>query len=181
MTDHSQQSRYDDLKSLIRDVPDFPKPGILFRDVTPLLQDPLGLVEVVEALADRYFDAELDKIVAVESRGFIFGAPLAMTLGIGFVPVRKAGKLPWTKISEEYVLEYGKDTLEMHADAIKKDEKILIVDDLLATGGTVNAVCNMVNRLGAKVHELAFLVELDFLKGREVLKEHSVFSLLHYS
>lgn len=170
----------EDLKKLIRDVPDFPKPGILFKDVTPLLQNPTGLKKVIDLLAERFSLMGIQKIIGIESRGFIFGAPLSYKMGIGFVPVRKAGKLPWTKISEEYVLEYGKDRLEIHADAISPGEKVLIVDDLLATGGTVNAVCHLVEKLKAQVSALAFVVELDFLKGRDNLKGKEIFSLVHY-
>lgn len=170
----------EDLKKLIRDVPDFPKKGIVFKDITPLLQSPQGLSRAIDILSDRFAGEKIDKIVGIESRGFIFGAPLSLRLGIGFIPVRKAGKLPWTKVSEEYILEYGKDKLEMHADAVSPGENILIVDDLLATGGTVQAVCNLIEKQKAKVNALAFIVELDFLKGREKLKGRNVFSILHY-
>ncbi len=170
----------ENLKKLIRDVPDFPKPGIIFKDITPLLQSPQGLSRVIDILSDRFSGEKIDKIVGIESRGFIFGAPLSLRLGVGFIPVRKAGKLPWTKVSEEYILEYGKDKLEMHADAVSSGENILIIDDLLATGGTVQAVCNLIEKQKAKVNSLAFIVELDFLKGREKLKGRDVFSILHY-
>ena len=153
---------------------------MLFRSITPLLQSPQGLSRVIDILADRFSGEKIDKIVGIESRGFIFGAPLSLKLNIGFIPVRKAGKLPWTKVSEEYVLEYGKDKLEMHTDAVYPGENILIIDDLLATGGTVQAVCQLVEKQKAKVSALAFIVELDFLKGREKLKGRDVFSILHY-
>lgn len=170
----------EELARLIRNVPDFPKPGIQFKDVTPLLQDPTGLKKAVQALADALKGRRIDKIVAVESRGFIFGAPLSVQLGVGFVPVRKQGKLPWTKIAEEYILEYGTDRLEMHADALKPGDHVAIIDDLLATGGTVGAVCNLVEKQGAKVEAMGFIVELDFLKGRDKLKGRDIISILHY-
>lgn len=170
----------DDLKKLIRDVPDFPKPGIIFKDVTPLLQSPEGLREVVKVLAERYAGERIDKVIGIESRGFIFGAPLALRMGIGFVPVRKAGKLPWTKISQEYVLEYGKDRIEIHADALKPAERVLVVDDLLATGGTAQAVCHLVEKMEARVAGVAFVVELDFLNGRDKLQGRDIFSIIHY-
>ena len=173
-------SEHDDLKKLIRDVPDFPKPGIIFKDVTPLLQSPEGLGRVVKLLADRYAGEKIDKVIGIESRGFIFGAALAVKMGIGFVPVRKAGKLPWTKISEEYVLEYGKDRIEIHADALKPNDRVLVVDDLLATGGTAQAVCKLVEKMEARVAGIAFVVELDFLKGRGKLNGRDIFSLIHF-
>ena len=169
-----------DLKKYIRDIPDFPKPGIIFKDITPLLQSPEGLGMVTRIFAEKFGDEKIGKVVGIESRGFIFGAALSVQLGVGFVPVRKAGKLPWTKVSEEYVLEYGKDKLEMHADAVHPGERILIVDDLLATGGTVNAVSSMVEKQKAVVAALAFVVELDFLKGREKLAGKKIVSLIHY-
>lgn len=171
----------EDLKNLIRDVPDFPKPGILFKDVTPLLQSPEGLGKVTQILSERYAKERIDKVIGIESRGFIFGATLAFKMGVGFVPVRKAGKLPWTKISEEYVLEYGKDAIEIHADALMPNERVLVVDDLLATGGTAQAVCKLVEKMDARVAGVAFVVELDFLNGREKLRGRDIFSILHYS
>lgn len=174
-------SANEDLKKLIRDVPDFPKPGILFKDVTPLLQSPEGLGKVTQILSERYAKGGIDKVIGIESRGFIFGATLAFKMGVGFVPVRKAGKLPWTKISEEYVLEYGKDAIEIHADALMPNERVLVVDDLLATGGTAQAVCKLVEKMDARVAGVAFVVELDFLKGREKLKDRDIFSIIHYS
>jgi adenine phosphoribosyltransferase len=170
----------DTLKGHIRDVPDFPKPGILFKDITPLLAAPKGLATVVEALAARYAGKGVDRVVAMESRGFIFGAPLAMRLGAGFVPVRKPGKLPYKTERVTYALEYGTDALEMHVDAIDKGQRVLIVDDLLATGGTAGAVAELVRRAGGEVIELAFVIELDFLKGRERLAPAPVHALLHY-
>lgn len=170
----------EELKKLIRDVPNFPKPGILFRDITPLLQNPVAFKRLIHVFRERFLDDPLDKIIGIESRGFIFGAALSIEMEIGFIPVRKGGKLPWTKISEEYVLEYGSDRLEMHADALTPGERVLIVDDLLATGGTVNAVCRLVEQQRAIVGSLAFVVELDFLNGREKLKNRDVFSVVHY-
>ncbi|MDO8519316.1 MAG: adenine phosphoribosyltransferase [Deltaproteobacteria bacterium] len=170
----------EDLKKYIRDIPDFPKPGIVFKDITPLLQKKGGLEAVTRMFAERFAGFGIDKVVGIESRGFIFGAALSVALKVGFIPVRKAGKLPWTKVSEEYILEYGKDKLEMHADAVLPGEKVLVVDDLLATGGTANAVSLMLEKQKAIVAALAFVVELDFLKGREKLKGKEIFSLLHY-
>ncbi len=170
----------EELKKFIRDVPDFPKPGIIFKDITPLLGDSEGLSRVTHILLERFSGEKIDKIVAVESRGFMFGAPLAAQLGIGFVPIRKNGKLPWTKVSEEYALEYGTDKVEMHQDAVSPGERVVIVDDLLATGGTVGAVCRLLEKQKAHVVACAFVVELDFLKGREKLKGKNIFSILHY-
>ena len=169
-----------DLKQFIRDIPDFPQPGILFRDITPLLQDPQAFRFVVDRFSDEYRDAGIDAIVAIESRGFLFGAPLARNLGISFVPVRKAGKLPAKHISVEYSLEYGKSQLDIHEDALKRGQKALIVDDLLATGGTANAAAKLVELLGAKVQAMAFVVELEFLKGRDRLRDYEVLSLVTY-
>ncbi len=170
-----------DLANLIRDVPDFPVPGILFKDITTLLRNAAALREVVTLLADRYADAQVDIVAAIESRGFIFGAPLAVQLGAGFVPVRKPGKLPAQTISESYTLEYGTNTLEIHMDAIQPGQRVLVVDDLLATGGSARAAVNLVERLGGKVVGLAFVVELDFLNGRQKLIGYPVHSLVHYS
>lgn len=169
-----------DLKQLIRDIPDFPQPGILFRDITPLLQDPNAFKFVIDRFADEYRDADLNAVVAIESRGFIFGAPLARNLGIPFVPVRKAGKLPAKHISVEYSLEYGRSQLDIHEDALKRGDKALIVDDLLATGGTANAAAKLVELLGAKVHAIAFVIELSFLNGRDRLRDYEVLSLVTY-
>lgn len=170
----------DHLKALIRDVPDFPIPGILFRDVTPLLRDPRGLTEVVEHLAAEFRGAGVELVVGIESRGFIFGAPLAMALGAGFVPVRKPGRLPHEKIRREYALEYGTNTLELHADAVEPGQRVLVVDDLLATGGTARASAHLVEELGGVVAGVAFVVELSFLGGREVLSDYPVVSLVRY-
>jgi adenine phosphoribosyltransferase len=169
-----------DLKQFIRDIPDFPQPGILFRDITPLLQDPKAFRFVMDRLTDEYRDAGLNAVVAIESRGFIFGAPLARNLGVSFVPVRKAGKLPAKHISVEYSLEYGTSQLDIHEDALQRSDKALIVDDLLATGGTANAAAKLVELLGAKVHAIAFVIELAFLHGRDRLRDYEVLSLVTY-
>ncbi len=168
------------LKSIIRDVPDFPQPGILFRDITPLLADPRALQVALEGMAAPFRRAGIEQVVGVESRGFIFGAPLALLLNAGFVPVRKFGKLPAETIHVEYALEYGSNTVEIHTDALRPGQKVLIVDDLLATGGTVGATVELVERLGGVVAGIAFLVELTFLQGRQRLHGHNVFSLLQY-
>jgi len=169
-----------DLASTIRSVPDFPIEGILFYDITTLLKNPVALKASVDQLVDHYQDAGIDVIVGMESRGFIFGMPVAYQLGIGFVPVRKPGKLPAETVSESYDLEYGTNTLEIHVDAIEKGQKVLIIDDLLATGGTAKATCNLVEKLGGEIAGVAFVIELNFLKGREKLQGYDVFSLLSY-
>ena len=168
------------MKSLIREVPDFPKPGILFKDITTLLADAGGLRRAIACLAEPFRDAEIDKVVGIESRGFIFGAAVAERLGAGFVPARKPGKLPARTVSVEYALEYGTDTLEIHEDAVAGGQRVLIVDDLLATGGTARAAIDLVSGRGAQVHALAFLIEIDALRGRERLAGHEVFAALHY-
>lgn len=168
------------LKALIRDVPDFPIPGILFRDVTPLLRDPRGLREVVGRLAEEYRGREIDRVAGIESRGFIFGAPLAMALGVGFVPVRKPGKLPADTVRQEYALEYGTNALELHRDAVEPGERVLVVDDLLATGGTARASARLVEELGGVVAGVAFVIELTFLGGRDALAGYDVLSLVRY-
>ncbi len=168
------------LAEKIRDVPDFPKEGVIFKDITTLLKDAQALRAVVDALTERFQDCAVDVVVGMESRGFIFGAPLAYNLGAGFVPVRKLGKLPAETISVEYSLEYGTNTLEMHKDAITPGQRVLIVDDLLATGGTVNATIQMVERLGGVVAGVAFVIELTFLHGRENLSRYDVVSLIQY-
>lgn len=168
------------LKKLIRDVPDFPKAGIIFKDITPLLKNAKGFKSAINHMAKKYKDKKIDKIVSMESRGFIFGPALALKLGGGFVPVRKKGKLPYKTTSVEYQLEYGTDVLEMHEDAIEKDENVLIVDDVLATGGTAKAVCSLIEKLGGKVAGLCFLIELSFLKPYEKLKGYDISSLIKY-
>lgn len=169
-----------DLASTIRSVPDFPVKGILFYDITTMLKNPAALKASVDQLVQRYQNEDIDLIVGMESRGFIFGVPLSYQLNAGFVPIRKPGKLPAETISESYSLEYGTNTLEIHVDAIAKGQKVLVVDDLLATGGTARAACNLVERLGGKVRGLAFVIELTFLNGRDKLQNYDVFSLLKY-
>jgi adenine phosphoribosyltransferase len=169
-----------DLKKLIREVPDFPKPGILFYDITTLLKDRRGFHDVIDALREHYRDSAVDMVVGIEARGFIFAPALAYALGAGFVPVRKPKKLPSDCVSVSYQLEYGTDSLEIHRDAIDKDHRVLIVDDLLATGGTAAAVMKLVEQVGGKVAGLGFVVELTFLNGRRQLAGHDVFSLLQY-
>jgi adenine phosphoribosyltransferase len=168
------------LKKLIRDIPDFPKPGILFRDITPLLADPSGLALSVELLANPYRGKNIDLVVGAESRGFIFGTAVACCLSAGFSLVRKPGKLPFKKVSMSYDLEYGKDTLEMHADAIIKGQRVLIVDDVLATGGTMKACCDLVKQLGGEIAGVAVLTELSALNGREKVAPHRVHSVIQY-
>jgi len=170
----------DRLKKLIREVPDFPKKGILFYDITTLLKDKVGFALLIDALSANYIGKEIDLVLGMEARGFIFGPALAYRLNAGFVPVRKPGKLPAETLKISYELEYGSNALEVHKDAIIKGQRILIVDDLLATGGTAVATAELASGLGAKIAGLAFVVELDFLKGRERLQKYDVFSLLHY-
>ena len=169
----------DHLKRLIRDIPDFPKPGVLFRDITPLLADPSGLALAVELLANPFRGKNIDLVVGAESRGFIFGTAVACCLSAGFVVVRKPGKLPHKRISMSYDLEYGKDTLEMHADAIVRGQRVLIVDDLLATGGTMNACCDLVNKLGGEIAGIAVLIELTDLDARAKLP-YPIHSVVKY-
>ena len=170
----------DDLKKLIREVPDFPKPGINFYDITTLLKDKAGYATLIDVLAERYIGKGVDLILGMEARGFIFGPALAYRLSAGFVPVRKPGKLPAPTERVEYDLEYGSNVLEVHKDAIQKGQRVLIVDDLLATGGTAEATAKLASGLGAEIAGLAFVVELDFLKGRDKLKSYDVYSVLHY-
>jgi adenine phosphoribosyltransferase len=174
------QAQVDALKAAIRDVPDFPKKGIVFKDITTLLKDPALFRRTVDLLAVLCGDRPVDKVVAIESRGFILGGVLASRLGAGFVPVRKPGKLPAKTLRASYALEYGTDTLEIHEDALDKGDRVLIVDDVIATGGTAHAVGELVDRLGAKVVAFAFLVELTFLNGREKLAGREVLSLIRY-
>lgn len=169
-----------DLKSKIRDVPDFPIKGIMFRDITTLLEDTEAFKFVIDHLYDRYRDKKIDRLVAIESRGFIFGGALADRLGCGFVPARKAGKLPADTVEESYSLEYGTATLQLHADAIEKGQRILVFDDLLATGGTLAATAKMVEQLGGEIVEIAVLIELTFLKGRELIKDYPFYSMVEY-
>jgi adenine phosphoribosyltransferase len=170
----------DQLKQLIREVPDFPKKGILFYDITTLLKDKVGFATLIDLFSEHYLPLDVDLVLGIEARGFIFGPALAYRLNAGFVPVRKPGKLPAETAKYDYALEYGTGTLEIHRDAIQRGQRVLIVDDLLATGGTAEATVNLVKSLGGKVAGLGFVVELDFLKGREKLKQYDVFSLLRY-
>ncbi len=169
-----------DLAKMIRDVPDFPKEGIIFKDITTLIKDPEAFGEAVDVLADHYADQEIDLVAAVEARGYIFGAPIALKLGAGFIAVRKAGKLPAEVVREEYELEYGTDSVEMHRDAIQPGQRVLIVDDLIATGGSAAATAKLVERLGGEVAGIAFLIELTFLEGVEKLKGYNVFTVIQY-
>jgi len=169
-----------ELRKFIRDVPDFPKPGILFKDITPLLANPSALALAVEALCNPFRELNVQAVIGAESRGFIFGTAIAQALSCGFVPVRKPGKLPAAKISHTYDLEYGKDTLEIHRDAIKKGERCLIVDDLLATGGTMMACCDLVETLGGNIVGIAVLIELTFLKGRSRFSKYNLHSAIKY-
>lgn len=168
------------LKSLIRDVPDFPQPGIVFKDITPLLADETGFSSAIDMIVVHYGRGNVDKVVGIEARGFILASPVAYHFGAGFVPVRKAGKLPWDTESEQYELEYGTETLEIHKDAFDPGERVLIVDDVLATGGTARATSRLVERLGGKVVGIACLIELSFLEGRKQLEGLEFFSLLTY-
>lgn len=170
----------EDLKKLIREVPDFPKPGILFYDITTLLKDPVGLHRAVDALANHYVGRKIDRVVGIEARGFIFAPMVAYRLNAGFVPVRKAHKLPVETARAAYNLEYGQDALEVHRDAIGKDQEVLIIDDLLATGGTASAVARMVESLGGRIAGMGFLIELTFLKGRERLSGYNLHAVLKY-
>jgi adenine phosphoribosyltransferase len=170
----------DELRAKIREIPDFPKPGILFYDITTLLKDPVAYRAAIDAMLAPYTGTAIDIVVGMESRGFIFSAPMAYQLGAGLVPVRKLGKLPAETISIEYALEYGSNTLEVHRDAIQPGQKVLIVDDLLATGGTVNGTVELVQRLRGEIAGLAFLVELGFLKGRDRLAGYAVSSVITY-
>lgn len=169
-----------DLASYVRAIPDFPKPGILFRDITPLLADAAALKDTIRRLADHYRGRGIDVIGAAEARGFIFAAPLAIELGVGFVPFRKPGKLPFDRHTHRYDLEYGTDSLEVHIDGFRPDQNVLLIDDLLATGGTMAACCKLVENCGAKVAGCAFVIELMDLKGAKLLEPHESFSLLKY-
>jgi len=169
-----------DLKQHIRNVPDFPKAGILFYDITTLLRDPLGFKTTIDLLATPYTGQGIDAVVGIESRGFILGAAVAERIGAGFIPIRKPGKLPAKAIKETYDLEYGKDALEIHEDAVTKGQRILIVDDVLATGGTAAAAVQLIRKLGGQLHGLAFLIELLFLSGKEKIAAENVYSVLKY-
>ena len=168
------------IESYIRDIPDFPKTGVIFKDITPLLNDATARKEVINRFIQNLPDTKIDKVVGIESRGFFFGILLAQELGVGFVPVRKKGKLPFETLSASYELEYGTDILEIHTDAIQKGENILIHDDVLATGGTMKAVCELVEQLGGNIVQVNFLMELEFLKGKEKIKDVNTHSILKY-
>ena len=168
------------LKDYIRDVPDFPKEGIIFKDITPLLRSPKSFQAVVDSLTDKFADERIDLVLGVEARGFIIAGAVALNLGVGFVPVRKAGKLPCETRAVEFELEYGTDTLEMHNDAVEPGQRVLIIDDLLATGGTAVACCKLVENAGAEVAALAFVIELSFLEGRKKLRGYQILSLIQY-
>jgi len=168
------------LKALVRDVPDFPQPGIVFKDITPLLADEIAFSSVIDLIVVHFGRGNVDKVVGIEARGFILASPVAYHFGAGFVPVRKKDKLPWETESEEYELEYGTATLEIHRDGVDPGERVLIVDDVLATGGTARATARLVERIGGKVVGIAFLIELGFLKGRDKLDGHDLFTLISY-
>ncbi len=168
------------LKSSIRSIPDFPKKGIIFRDITTLLKDAEAFREAVDKIYNHFKDKKVDKVVGIDARGFIFGGAIAYKMGVGFVPIRKKGKLPWKKIEKEYSLEYGTASVEVHTDSIEKGEKVLIIDDLLATGGTVKAAKSLVEELGGEIAGFGFVIELLDLKGRELLKGYDVFSIVQY-
>jgi adenine phosphoribosyltransferase len=168
------------IESLIRAIPDFPLPGILFRDITPLLKDAEGFKSAVDLFIDHFKGRKIDHVVGIEARGYMLGAPLAYGVGAGFIPVRKPGKLPYSKLSESYALEYGTNSLEIHADALADGDRVVVVDDLLATGGTAAATRRLLERLGAKIQAFAFLIELDALKGRDALPGVEVTSFIRY-
>jgi adenine phosphoribosyltransferase len=170
----------DSIRKAIRDIPDFPRPGIVFKDITPLVGDGPLFAKTIDVLAERYHDKKVDMVLGIESRGFIVGAALAYKLGAGFCVVRKPGKLPYDTHSASYELEYGTDSLEIHIDAIAQNARVLIVDDLIATGGTAAATAQLVSKLGGEVVECAFVIELSFLKGRDKLQPYGVFSLVQY-
>jgi adenine phosphoribosyltransferase len=167
-------------EALIRAIPDFPLPGILFRDITPMLKDKDGFREAIDLFVNHYKDKQIDYVVGVEARGYMLGAPLAYAIGAGFVPVRKPGKLPYSKLSESYALEYGTNSLEIHADALDHGERVVVIDDLLATGGTAAATRRLLERLGAHIVSFAFLIELEALKGRSALEGVDIVSFVRY-
>jgi adenine phosphoribosyltransferase len=168
------------IKELIRDVPDFPEPGIVFRDITPVLADPIAFSTITDLIVVHFGRGNVDKVVGIEARGFILASPVAYHFGAGFVPIRKKGKLPWETVAKEYALEYGTATLELHRDAVRTGERVLVVDDVLATGGTARAAASLVEEIGGKVCGIACLIELDFLHGREKLPDYELFTLIHY-
>jgi adenine phosphoribosyltransferase len=168
------------IKGRVRSIPDWPIKGVIFRDITTLLQDPATFKEICDLFYNRYANEKIDKIVGIDARGFLFGAVLAYKLGIGFVPVRKKGKLPYKTVGESYTLEYGEETVEIHEDAIQKDERIVIIDDLMATGGTISAAVNLIEKLGGDIMECAFVIELPDLKGREKIPSQKIYSILEF-
>jgi adenine phosphoribosyltransferase len=168
------------IEALIRDVPDFPEPGIVFKDITPVLADPIAFSTIIDLMVVHFGRGNVDKVVGIEARGFILGAPVAYHFGAGVIPVRKKGKLPHETINEEYALEYGTAALEIHKDAVRPGERVLVVDDVLATGGTAKAAANLVERIGGKVCGIATLIELDFLHGRDKLQGYDLFTLIHF-
>lgn len=170
------------IKSSIRTIPDYPKPGIMFRDITTLLKNPIAFRTTIDQLVERYTSLKIDKVAGIEARGFIIGAPLALELGVGFVPIRKTGKLPGETIGHDYALEYGTDRIEVHLDAIAEGERILLIDDLIASGGTAEAACKLIERIGGTVVECAFVIELPELGGRAILENngHKVFALCEF-
>jgi adenine phosphoribosyltransferase len=170
----------DAIKRLIRDVPDFPDPGIVFKDITPVLADPIAFSTITDLIVVHFGRGNIDKVVGIEARGFILASPVAYHFGAGFVPIRKKGKLPWDSVAEEYDLEYGTATLELHRDAVTPGERVLIVDDVLATGGTAAAAASLIEAIGGKVAGISCMIELDFLHGRDKLPSYDIFSLLHY-
>ena len=168
------------IDALIRDVPDFPEPGIVFKDITPVLADPIAFSTIIDLIVVHFGRGNVDKVVGIEARGFILGAPVAYHFGAGIIPVRKKGKLPHETLEESYALEYGTASLEIHKDAVQPGERVLVVDDVLATGGTAKAAATLVERVGGKVCGIATLIELDFLHGRDKLQGHDLFTLIHY-
>lgn len=168
------------IEGLIRDVPDFPEPGVVFKDITPVLANPIAFSTIIDLIVVHFGRGNVDKVVGIEARGFILGAPVAYHFGAGVVPVRKKGKLPHDTIDEEYALEYGTAALEIHKDAFAPGERVLVVDDVLATGGTAKAAATLVERIGGKVCGIATLIELDFLHGRDKLEDYDLFTLIHY-
>jgi adenine phosphoribosyltransferase len=170
----------EEIKALIRDVPDFPEPGIVFRDITPVLSDPIAFSTIIDLIVVHFGRGNVDKVVGIEARGFILAAPVAYHFGAGVVPVRKKGKLPFETIDEEYSLEYGSASLEIHRDAVSQGERVLVVDDVLATGGTARAAASLVERIGGKICGISCLIELDALEGRAKIADHDLFTLIHY-
>ncbi len=180
MAEIQTAANYDSLKRYIREIPDYPKPGILFYDITTLIKEKAGLARVIDGITEHYIHKKVDVVVGMEARGFIFGPAVAYRLNAGFIPIRKPRKLPGETVKHTYKLEYGEDTLEIHKDAIEKAQRVLVVDDLLATGGTAVAATELIRELGGDICGISFVIELDFLNGREKLKDYDVFSLLHY-